>query len=47
MKVNKIVFIGDSYTQGTGAEWPGLYKHLPRIPDEFKAQINKICYLPI
>lgn len=38
MKVNKIVFIGDSYTQGTGAEWPGLYKHLPSIPDEFKAQ---------
>lgn len=37
MKVSKIIFIGDSYTQGLGAEWPGLYKKLPNVPNEFTA----------
>ena len=38
MKVSKVLFLGDSYVEGIGAEWPGLYKKLPNVPNDFTAQ---------
>ena len=35
--VKKILFIGDTFCSGKGAEWPGLYNYLKRVPPEFLA----------
>lgn len=36
MAVNKIIFLGDTFTRGDGAEWPGMFSKLGALPFEFK-----------
>lgn len=36
MAIKKIIFLGDTFTRGDGAEWPGLFPRLGALPNEYK-----------
>jgi len=36
MAVKKIIFLGDTFTRGDGAEWPGMFPKLGALPNDFK-----------
>jgi hypothetical protein len=42
MKVKKLIFIGDTFTRGDGAEWPSLYTKLGALPKEYKSNAWQI-----